>query len=127
MIVIGEMSTGILVACVHHPRTGLLPQPFLDPTPKTHYRYKHSHKAPLQNGSSGRAPLRGPVSGISDERPFTALEEDDVELKAALKGGSGHQVHAGRAGEQESPDRHVDKDKIGVTKDLHVFKTPTND
>lgn len=123
MIYIGEMSAGILVACVPTLGPVFFPSRF-GPSAKARHQYKHTRRAPLPNGSSGRNPLRGPVSGASDERPFATLEEDDVELTAALKVGNGYQVHAGRASGHEKPDRHVDEDEIGVRNDLPVFQTP---
>ncbi|KAL9132936.1 MAG: hypothetical protein Q9175_005892, partial [Cornicularia normoerica] len=88
MIYIGEMSTGILVACVPTLGPVFFPSRF-GPSAKARHQYKHTRRTPLPNGSSGRNPLRGPVSGASDERPFATLEEDDVELKAAPKVGNG--------------------------------------
>lgn len=123
MIVVGEMSTGILVACVPTLGPVFFPSKF-GPSVKTRYQYKNDRMTPLHNGFSGRTPFRGPASNVSDERPFTALEEDDIELKAALKTGNSYQVHASRANVFEKPDRDIDTNEIGVRRDLDVSATP---
>jgi hypothetical protein len=81
MIVVGEMSTGILVACV--PTLGPVFFPTrLGPSANARYQYKDSRRTPLHNGASGRTPFRGSASDVSDERPFTTLEEGDIQLKS---------------------------------------------
>lgn len=126
MIVVGEMSTGILVACVPTLGPAFFSSRF-GPGAKARYQCKDSRRTPLYNGSSGRTTFRGPVSALTDDRPFTTLDEDDIELKATLRMGNGYQVHAGRAGILEKPDRHIDANEIGVRQDLHVFDTPMED
>ena len=124
MIVTGEMSTGILVACVPTLGPVFFPSRF-GSSAKARHQFEDGRKAPLYNRPSGRKPLRGPASGESDERPFTTLEEDDVELKAVLKGGNSYHVHAGRAGRKEQPNRQADDDEIEVRQEVNVFQTPT--
>ena len=123
MIVTGEMSTGILVACVPTLGPVFFPSRF-GSSAKARHQFQDGRRAPLYNGSSGRKPIRAPASGESDERSYTTLGEDDVELKAALKGGNSYQVHAGRTSPNEKPDRQVDEDEIEVRQELDVFQTP---
>ena len=123
MIVIGEMSTGILVACV--PTLG--PVFFPDRFARSHYKYKDSGKAPLHVGSSPRKTFRGHGSDRSGERTFTSLEEDDMEFKTALHLGQSYQAHAVRASIIEEPERHVDTNAIEVRKDLDVSDSPRNE
>lgn len=72
MLCVGEMSSGILVACVPSLGPVFFPDRF-GPKAKPRYRYNNSDKRPLHNAPAGR-----------NERPYKTLEDDGVELKAAL-------------------------------------------
>ena len=123
MLVVGEMSTGVIVACV--PTLGPVFSPSrFEPSAKARFQYKDIRRTHFTDGSSDRTPIRGPASDIFHERPYTTLEGDHVESKGALKLGNDYHVHAGRASVSESSDRHIHTNKIGVREDLHVFETP---
>lgn len=90
MLVVAEMSTGILVACV----------PTLGPiffsnrfraNIKARYQFSHLRKnrrTALRNGSTVLTTLGDPASDVFDERPSTTLDEPEVELQDSLKMGN---------------------------------------
>lgn len=116
------MSTGILVACVPTIGPVLFPSRF-GAGAKARYQYRDNWRTPYKE-SSGRTPLRGPLSDGFQQRSFRTLEEGDVELKATLQTEMGYRAHAGSADVSDEPGCYIDANKIGVRKDLHVFDTP---
>jgi hypothetical protein len=113
------MSTGVTVACV--PTLGLVFCPHrFGPNAKALYQLKGSQGTPLHNEFSSRRPLRGQELEDFDERSFTILERDDVELKI----GSGYQAHAESTGAFKSSDNDIDAKEINMRKDLDVHESP---
>ena len=118
MLVVGELSVGILVACVPTLAPVFFPDRFGSSAKA--YQYKPS-------GASSRKAPRGPTTDLegSVDRPFQSLDDDDIEMNAALNSGSdSYRAHAGRAAILENPPRTINANQIDVRRDLHIFDTP---
>lgn len=126
MLVVAEMSTGILVACV--PTLGpIFFSNRLRANIKARYQLSHLRKnrrTALRSGSTLLTTLGDPASDVFDEQQFTTLDEPEAELQDSLKMGSHYQVHTGHPVVFEKPKRPVDANGIGIRKDFHVFETP---
>ena len=118
MLVVGELSMGILVACVPTLAPVFFPNRY-GPSAKA-YQYKPS------GGSNRKAP-RGPASDLNGhiDGPFQSLNDDNIELNGALdSGGDSYRAHASRAATLENPARTISANQIDVRRELHVFDTP---
>ncbi|KAB8294167.1 hypothetical protein EYC80_009607 [Monilinia laxa] len=120
MIVVGEMSVGIMVACV--PTFGPV---FFPSRLKTNTRYQDRSKEwskPFSK-NSGRSPL-GCMASDTAGGSFHTLEDNDIELERALQTGDGYQAGAGRgSAHSEEPNHVIAANEIGVRKDLIVVET----
>lgn len=117
MIVVGEMSVGVMVACV--PTFGPV---FFPSRLKTNTAYKGRSKEWTKSFSKGsRGTPRGGLTTDTADGSFHTLEDNDIELERALQTSDGYEVAAGRgSAHSEEPDYIVAANEIGVRKDLIV-------
>jgi hypothetical protein len=124
MIVVGEMSVGVIVACV--PTFG----PVFFPSrvrKNTGYRKPTSVEKLTQSfgRSSNRKQLSLFTSDTVDDGSFHALNDNDIELERALNVGHGYKASASHGSTHTEDDevRSMAPNGIGVRKDLSVEDT----
>ena len=116
MLIIGEISSGILVACAPTLGPIFFPNRF---GPKAKARHQHpSSRRLFRKGSSNGLPYPRPVLSGLHESPYITLAEDDVELKAALGSGNVGQVYAGGTSTPQGSCRHPEPNTPSVHKHL---------
>ncbi|TGO47636.1 hypothetical protein BCON_0269g00020 [Botryotinia convoluta] len=117
MIVVGEMSVGIMVACV--PTFGPV---FFPSRLKTNTGYQSRSKEWAKSFSkTSRKTHRSGILSDTADGSFHTLEDNDIELVRALQTGNDYQVAAGRgSAHSEEPDHIIAANEIGVRKDLTI-------
>ena len=111
MILVGEMSMGIVVACI--PTLGPILNPSrFSPSSKGNYQYRDRRLTSSKKKLSGQTGDQVSASDISDERPFRVLEDSGIELD-----------DASNIGHDRVPNQHedhIEANKIRVVKDFYI-------
>lgn len=116
MIVIGEMSVGIVVACV--PTFGPV---FFPKRIQKNTGYQPPSKERSRGFRSMRTPIGRSTTTASDEGTFHALEDDEIELNRVLR--IENLAFASHGSENGCSDHDFEPNTIVVRKDLSIVGT----
>ncbi|KAL6720639.1 ATP-dependent RNA helicase [Lecanora helva] len=127
MFIIGEMATGILVACVPTLGPVIFPRPPVRHN-KANQQYP-SYTTFSKSTAANRKRGRGSHLDMPDpnKKGFESLDDEDIELDGGrINGRHGYEVHAkGPTTVIDSPELPVKPNEISVRQDLYLYNTPT--